>query len=77
MNYLTPSTGKFTTIKQPGTLAVAPVSLPFQFEIATHYGPGNAVWFTEQITNRVGRYQLEGPVGEDCNMIYNPFPQRG
>lgn len=57
--YLEPSTGHFTRIVQPATLLVAPVSLPFQFEIASHYGPGNAIWFTQAIGNRVGRYQLE------------------
>ena len=59
LNYLTPSTGKFTSITQPSTLVVAPISLPFYFEIASNYGPGNAIWFTQQLANRVGRYSLD------------------
>ena len=58
LNYLTPSTGSFTTVKQPGTLIVAPISIPPAVDIAIHYGPGNAIWFTEVANNRVGRYQL-------------------
>lgn len=50
--------GTFSEIIQPGTDNVAPVSLPFYFDIGIHYGPGNAIWFTEATSNRVGRYQL-------------------
>lgn len=58
LNYYTPSTGKFTSIKQPNTAVVAPISLPFQFNIGINYGPDNAIYFTNAIGNRVGRYQL-------------------
>lgn len=58
LNTLDPKTGEFATIKEPDTLVVAPVSVPFYLDIAMHYGPGNAMWFTNGLANRVGRYQL-------------------
>lgn len=59
LNYLTPSTGQFTSIEQPGTLISVPISIPPELDIAVHYGPDNAIWFTEVATNQVGRYQLD------------------
>jgi streptogramin lyase len=58
LNYLTPSTGEFTIIPQPGTLIAAPISVPPAVNIAVHYGPDNAIWFTDLLLNKVGRYQL-------------------
>lgn len=58
LNKLNPATGEITTIEQPDTIVTAPVSLPLAADIAMHYGPGNAMWFTEVANNRVGRYQL-------------------
>ncbi|CZR69203.1 uncharacterized protein PAC_19103 [Phialocephala subalpina] len=59
LNNLTPSTGEITTVQQPGTLLTAPISVPPAVDIATHYGPGNAIWFTEVANNRIGRYNLD------------------
>lgn len=56
--YLNQTTDEYTAIVKPQTAVVAPVSLPFEFNIGINYGPGNAIWFTEAITNRIGRYQL-------------------
>lgn len=59
LNKLTPSTGEVTTIQQPCTLITAPVSVPPAVDIAMHYGPGNAMWFTEVVNNRIGKYDLD------------------
>jgi len=58
LNKLVPSTGKVETFEQPGTLITAPLIVPPAVDIAVHYGPGNAIWFTEVANNRVGKYQL-------------------
>lgn len=63
LNYITPSTGKFTTINQPdGDLNIISdllPSLPPVADIAMHYEPSdNSMWFTELVTNRIGRYQI-------------------
>lgn len=66
LNYLTPSTGNLTTIDQPApalsivnNLTELLPSLPPVANIAIHYEPSdNSMWFTELVTNRVGRYQL-------------------
>lgn len=63
LNYLTPSTGKLTTIKQPNTsidlVTNLLPSLPPVADIAMHYEPSdNSMWFTELLTNRIGRYQI-------------------
>jgi streptogramin lyase len=58
LNKLIPSTGEIQTFEQPDTIVTAPVSLPLAADIAVHYGPGNAIWFTEVANNRVGRFQL-------------------
>lgn len=58
LNYLIPSTGRFVSIVQPNTTLPDPVSVPLRFEIASHYGPLNSIWFTQEFSNRVGRYQL-------------------
>ena len=50
--------GTFSQIVQPGTDNVAPVSLPLYIDIGIHYGPGDAIWFTEATSNRVGSYRL-------------------
>jgi len=59
LNYVDPTTGKNVHIRQPGTLVTAPVSVPPYADIAIHYGPGNAIWFAEVLSNRIGRYQLD------------------
>jgi streptogramin lyase len=56
LQYLTPSTGRFTTIPLPGN--VLDLVPPF-VNIAINYGPGNAIWFAELTTNKVGRYQID------------------
>ena len=60
LNYLTPSTGEFTSIAQPdGTIITSPVSILPAADIAMHYeGSDNAMYFTELANNRIGRYQL-------------------
>ncbi|KXT07851.1 hypothetical protein AC579_1213 [Pseudocercospora musae] len=53
LNYLTPSTGQVTEIKQPVTF------LPPAADIAIHYEPSdNTMWFTELANNRIGKYQI-------------------
>ena len=60
LNYLTPDTGKFTSIVQPDTLIAAPVGLPLAGNLAIHYvAQENSIWFTELLRNRIGRYQLD------------------
>ncbi|KAG4432409.1 hypothetical protein IFR05_012099 [Cadophora sp. M221] len=58
VNKLNPNTGEVTSVKQPGTLIEAPISVDPRVNIAVHYGPGNAIWFTELARNRIGRFQL-------------------
>ncbi|KAK5118828.1 hypothetical protein LTR62_000037 [Meristemomyces frigidus] len=57
IQYLTPSTGKFTTIPLPDTVVAEPGLLP-NAQIGITYGPGNAIWFAELSMNRIGRYAL-------------------
>ena len=58
LSKLDPRSGEIEQIVMPGTVVVAPVSVPLYFVIAMNYGPGDAVWFTEETVNRVGRYDL-------------------
>ncbi|KAF7185150.1 Virginiamycin B lyase [Pseudocercospora fuligena] len=63
LNYLTPSTGKFTEIKQPDEdVSLVPSilpDLPPAADIAMHYEPSdNTMWFTEFVNNRIGKYQI-------------------
>lgn len=63
LNYLTPSTGKVTTIQQPDAsidiVTDLLPSLPPVADIAMHYeSSDNSMWFTELLTNRIGRYQI-------------------
>ncbi|KAL2064495.1 hypothetical protein VTL71DRAFT_4989 [Oculimacula yallundae] len=58
VNKLNPNTGVVTSVKQPGTLIESPISVHPRVNIAVHYGPGNAIWFTELARNRIGRFQL-------------------
>lgn len=58
LNRIDKNTGEVTHIKMPGTLIPAPLSIPYNFDVAMHYGPGNSMWFTNDLVNRVGRYQL-------------------
>jgi streptogramin lyase len=64
LNYITPSTGKFTTIQQPVSQAPNPLTavlpdLPPAADIAIHYEyRDNSIWFTELRNNRVGRYRI-------------------
>ncbi|SMR52136.1 unnamed protein product [Zymoseptoria tritici ST99CH_1E4] len=65
LNYITPSTGEFTTIHQPATDLTGGIgggilpSLPPAADIAIHYeGRDNSIWFTELANNRVGRYRI-------------------
>ena len=58
LNRIDGSTGALTHIEMPGTIIPSPVSLPYFFSVAVHYGPGNAVWYTNELANQVGRYQL-------------------
>ncbi|KAK0099458.1 hypothetical protein ONS95_004669 [Cadophora gregata] len=58
VNKLNPNTGAITSVNQPGTSIVAPISVTPAVDIAVHYGPGNAIWFTELANNRIGRFQL-------------------
>lgn len=55
---LNPKTGGIEQIVMPGTTVVAPVSVPLYFVIAMNYGPGDAVWFTEETVGRVGRFDI-------------------
>ncbi|TID27262.1 NHL repeat-containing protein [Venturia nashicola] len=58
INILNLTSGSISKVTEPGTVLAEPISLPFYFDIGMNYGPGNAVWFTEATTNRVGRYQV-------------------
>ena len=63
LNYLTPSTSKFTTIKQPDTdVSILPgilPDLPPAGNIASHYNAAdNAIWFSELVNNRIGKYVI-------------------
>ncbi|KAH6712640.1 hypothetical protein BKA61DRAFT_577710 [Leptodontidium sp. MPI-SDFR-AT-0119] len=58
VNKLNQNTGEVTSMKQPGTLIEAPISVDPRVNIAVHYGPGNAIWFTKLARNRIGRFQL-------------------
>jgi len=58
LQYLTPSTGHFTTINLPDSLLPVREFLPSFLTIAINYGPGNAIWFAELTTNKVGKYHI-------------------
>lgn len=59
LNRIDGVTGKLTYITMPGTLIPAPVSLPYNFDVAIHYDAGrNSIWYSNELLNRVGRYQL-------------------
>lgn len=58
LSKLNPKTGEQSKVVMPGTTLVAPTSIPLYFVIAMNYGPGNAIWFTQETINRVGRYDL-------------------
>lgn len=63
LNYLTPASGEFTSIKQPGAdVSVLPQllpDLPPAGNIAVHYNAvEDAIWFSELVNNRIGRYQI-------------------
>jgi hypothetical protein len=47
------SKAQVRTVQQPGTLITIPISVPPAVDIAVHYEPGNAIWFTEVANNRV------------------------
>lgn len=57
IQYLNPKNRKFTTIPIPDTIVANP-GVPTYLDISITYGPGNAIWFAELSTNRIGRYQL-------------------
>lgn len=58
LNMIDGKTGKLTHIIMPDTLIPQPLSVPYNFNVAIHYGPKNSIWFTNDLVNRVGRYQL-------------------
>ena len=58
LNRIDAETEELTHITMPDTFIRQPLSLPYNFNVAIHYGPLNSIWFTNEITNRVGRYQL-------------------
>ncbi|KUJ17349.1 uncharacterized protein LY89DRAFT_746879, partial [Mollisia scopiformis] len=58
INILNITSGQVSKIVEPTTVLAEPISLPFYFDIGMNYGPGKAVWFTQAISNRVGRYQF-------------------
>ncbi|GIZ39141.1 hypothetical protein CKM354_000253200 [Cercospora kikuchii] len=63
LNYVTPSTGKFTEIKQPDNdVSLLPgllPDLPPAGNIASHWNAAqNAIWFSELVNNRIGRYLI-------------------
>lgn len=58
VSMLDPRTGSIEQVVMPGTSVVAPVSVPLYFVIAMNYGPGDAVWFTEETVGRVGRFDI-------------------
>jgi len=45
-------------IDMPDNGVTSPVGVPPGVNIAVHYGPGNAIWFSQLGRNRIGRYQL-------------------
>lgn len=59
LSRLDPKTGEQNKIVMPGTIIEAPTSIPLYFVIAMNYGPGNAVWFTQETINKVGRFDLD------------------
>lgn len=58
LNKIDPKTGGISHVPMPGTLRPAPIGVPYDLSISVTYGPDNAIWFTNDLTNRVGRYQL-------------------
>lgn len=63
LNCLTPSTSKFTTIKQPDAdISILPdvlPDLPPAGNIASHYNEADdAIWFSELVNNRIGKYVI-------------------
>lgn len=58
LEYLDTKTGKFSKIQQPGSITAVPGIPPF-LNVAVHWDKDtNAIWFTEALTNKVGRYSL-------------------
>ncbi|KAF3008468.1 hypothetical protein E8E13_004363 [Curvularia kusanoi] len=45
-------------IDMPDSGVTSPISVPPGLNIAIHYGPDNAIYFSQILNNRVGRYQL-------------------
>ncbi|MCJ1441974.1 MAG: hypothetical protein MMC23_002466 [Stictis urceolatum] len=58
ISYYTPGTKMFTKIDIPDSVLNVPVGVPPGVNIAIHYGPSDAIWFTQEVYNRVGRYAL-------------------
>ena len=58
LNYVVPSTGAIVSIPEPPNVEGSPISVIPDANIAIHYGPGNAIWFADITTNKVGKYQL-------------------
>lgn len=58
LNRIDAKTGELSHITMPDTLIRQPLSVPYNFNVAIHYGPKNSIWFTNDLVNRVGRYQL-------------------
>jgi len=59
LTFYTPSTNKFTAIAQPGSINALGVSVLPRGEIGMHYDSGvNSIFFTNLLTNYIGRYQL-------------------
>jgi streptogramin lyase len=58
LNKLDPRTGKVSHVPMPNTLIPAPLGVPYDLSISVTYGPDNAIWFTNDLADRVGRYQL-------------------
>lgn len=57
VNILNTTSGDITKVVEPNSSAALPI-LPFYFDIGMNYGPGEAVWFTQATSNRVGRYAV-------------------
>ena len=59
LNKYDPATNKLSHVVMPNTLIPIPISLPYFLDISIAYCPtNNAIYFTNELIDRVGKYQL-------------------
>jgi len=65
LSRLDTNTDEFSYVALPDTLAQAGLpgvlgDIPPYIDVAINYGPGDAIWFTNLLSNQVGRYDISG-----------------